>query len=95
MKSGIIGLITAVLLVGCGPSALQQRACDMFSEAGGVRQDPQFPVWPNLTPEQLAHVDQAVRNDGARMMISARLAISLHEVDDLLKTCPPPPGGTK
>lgn len=100
----VMALVPLLLVVGCGPSAVEQRACDMYVEAGGStdkRTEATDPIATDTnsesmrkafgeTPQERAAYFTALgkeTNEKARAVASARLTLSLREVDEALKKC--------
>jgi hypothetical protein len=98
----LIALGGVVLLAGCGPSALQQRACDLFVDAGGARER-DHSYWVKTYSDQLIKpkeggmtalklADMAVvffRREKIKIAagVATRLSMSLREVDAALVKC--------
>ena len=97
-----IALVGTVLVAGCGPTALQQRACDLFVEAGGEREHAHAywvkayseqvikPKEGGMTAQRLA--DMAIasyKRQKAKITasVAARLSMSLRDVDEALEKC--------
>jgi len=99
MIVALIG-VGATLAAGCGPSALQRRACDMYAEAGGgpgLADPPPAVRDGKVVPYQEWAVAayRGSRNREARAAVSARLSISLREVGEALGKCGPAPAAEK
>jgi hypothetical protein len=98
----LIALAGMVLLAGCGPSALQQRACNLFVEAGGAREH-DHAYWVKAYSDQLIKpreggmtartlADMAVvffKREKIKIVasVATRLSMSLREVDAALVKC--------
>jgi hypothetical protein len=98
----VIALAGTVLLAGCGPSALQQRACDLFVEAGGARER-DHAYWVKAYSDQLIKpkeggmtarelADMAVvffKREKTKIAasVATSLSMSLREVDEALVKC--------
>lgn len=67
MRRAVIAVLVGIVatLAGCGPSAQQQRACEMYLDAGGYRQ------W---TYEEWRERDAAVREEVRKSRLAARTA---------------------
>jgi hypothetical protein len=101
-RAFVIALTTAMLLAGCGPTALQQRACDLFVEAGGEREHDHAywvkaysdqlikPKEGGVTARELADLAVAFYQREKKKItagVAARLSISLRDVDEALAKC--------
>lgn len=98
----VIALAATTFLAGCGPTALQQRACDLFVEAGGQREH-DHAYWVKAYSEQLIKpkeggmtalelADMAVvffKHEKTKIAasVATRLSISVREVDEALEKC--------
>jgi hypothetical protein len=98
----VIALAATAFLAGCGPTALQQRACDRFVEAGGQREH-DHAYWVKAYSDQLikpkeggmtarALADMAVafhKREKTRIAasVATHLSMSLREVDEALGKC--------
>jgi hypothetical protein len=93
---------TVLFLAGCGPSALQQRACDLFVDAGGAREH-DHAYWVKVYSDQLIKpkeggvaarklADMAVvffKREKTKIAasVATRLSMSVREVDEALLKC--------
>src|SRR2546427_10758337 len=95
MRAMIVGLLgLGALLAGCGPSALEQRVCEMWTDEGGsVKRLEQYRA---LSTAQIAELKGEaaeqwaygfMANQQAAARVSRRLSISVREVNEALKKC--------